>query len=632
MTASSRGVPRPHRLVLGMIIAIGLLRGLFWVSTTLVFNPIDEAPHYAYVESMARHLHPPVVGRDRLSPEAMLLLKNTATSHWRSVPLPPDPNDQRWQAVAESYEGVQGPAYYALAAIVFRIAHPFGVLSGLYALRVFSVLLALLAVPVSYFLGRELFPSRPQVWLAAPALLVLLQGFNANPASITNDALVVPLSGVVLLAAARLRRIGFTGRNGLAVGGLLGLGLATKSNMIALFPLVGLWAVGVACTGRVAWSKLWRWGFAAGVAALCTAGPWLAWNLTQYGSFSADKEVDRITGPLQPHIPRTFAGLRRHLRDASAGFWDSQLAGRPLGRYTWLVSLVAVGLLATAVALLSVRRRRAEATALLWLGSAVFVTLGAMLGVIVVVFAGRSSVVGRHLYPALVATVVMLAASAFIVAGRRGGWLILAVIAALTTTFEVDTVRRHVDQVYADGIIGDLAPVVEQTWAVGRVNTPVVRVSPPCPAEAFSLGLMTPAPQSLTVFTDARSVQAHRTIEQTDQPEPLTVYALPASIRRPFAVAIPGVPLRASADDREPLLAMDGEPGDPVARIYCPVTDPAAFRFHQRFSPDHPSWIGYGELRAWPLLWAWLARIGLVGAALSAVVESRSRGREGLPQ
>lgn len=617
-------VPRAHKLVLVAIMAVGLARGLFWVAATLVFNPIDEAPHYAYVESMATDLRPPVVGEDRLSPETMGLLKRTATSYWRSVPFPPDPLDDRWQAVAESYEGVQGPAYYALMALPWRVGHASGALSALYAVRAATVLLSLLAVPLAYLLARELFPRRREVWLAAPALLVVLQGFNANLASITNDALVVPLGAAVLLAAARLRRTGFTGWNGLATGALLGAGLATKSNMVALFPLVGAWALGVAWTGRERWRPFLRWCGAAAAGGAATAGPWFAWNLVQYGSLNADEEVDRITGPLQPDIPHTFAGLRRHIRDATGGFWDSQLAGRQLGRYMWVASLVAVTLLVAAVAVSLARRRRQEAAALTWLGSAVFVAVGTMLLVIFVVFGGDSSVVGRHLYPALVATVVAVAASAFVVAGRAG-WVVLAALAALMTTFEVDTVRRQVDLVYVDGLIGRLAPVVEQTWAVGRVNTPVVRVTPPCPAEAFALGLSTPAPTALEVRTTAGTVRAARTGEQLDQPEPLTTYAMPAPTAAPFEIVLPGVPLRASADDRDRHLSMEGEPGDPVARIYCPVPSPAEFRFGQRFTPDHPSWISYGGLRAWPVAWAWAARVALVAVAAGLALGLRRR-------
>lgn len=286
----------------------------------------------------------------------------------------------------------------------------------------------------------------------------------------------------------------------------------------------------------------------------------------------------------------------------------------------------------TAIVVSQARRRRPEAAALAWLGAAVPVTLGAMLFVIFVVFDGRSSVVGRHLYPGLVAAVVAVAVAAFVVAGRRGGWLVLLGLAALATSFEVATVHRQVDLVYADGTIGRLAPVVEQTWAVGLVDAPTVVVSPPCPAEALSLGLArgAVAPATLVVTTPGGPVEAAYRGQQTDQAEPFSVYTLPSPMAAPFEVPLPGLALRASADDREPRLGLVGEPGDPAARVYCPVDDPAGYRFAQRFTPDHPAWISRGALRAWPGLWAWAARAAVVVTAAALAVGWARRRRPGI--
>ena len=635
--AAEEGRPARRRttaVLLGAVVAVGLARGLFWVAVTEVPNPIDEHAHFAYVESMARRFRPPVVGEDRLSAEALQLVKRTQTSFHRSVPLVPDPSVPGWNAVAESYEGVQGPLYYALMALPYRLAHPLGVLTSLYAVRVATVLLSLLAVPVAYLLARELFPRQRAAWVAAPALLVVLQGFNANLGSITNDALVVPLGGATLLAVARARRSGLTPGTAVVTGLLLGLGLATKSNMIALFPLVAVAAVAVAAERRQRWTGVVRWGGLTGLAAAVAAAPWLAWNLVTYGSPSAADEVDRITGPLQPRIPRTLAGLREHVADSTAGFWDSQLAGRSLGRYMWLLSLVALALVAVAVAVSLRRRRVADAASLAWLGSAVLVTLATMLFVIFVVFAGRSSVVGRHLYPALVATVVVVGVAAFVVAGARAGWVVVAAVAAVALTMEVDTDRRYVDLAYTAGLFGALAPVVEQTWADGRVATPVVEVMPPCAAEAVALGFTAPAvpPAALAVTTALATVDAPLVAEHADQATRLFIYRLPVPIDQPFSLATAGLPLAASGDDREPHLALPNEPGDPVARVFCPVADPKRYRFAQRFPPDHPSWITYDQLRAWPVAWAWAARLAVLGLAAAFVVDLRRRRRAGAPE
>lgn len=607
--------------------AVGLARGLYWASVTTVFNPVDEAAHFAYVEQMARDLRPPVVGEDRLGEDTLGLVKGVRTSYWRAMPLAPSPEDDRWGAVAESYEGVQGPVYYLLMALPYRLARPFGLLTSVYAVRAASVLLSLVAVPVAYALARELFPRRREVWLAAPALLVLLQGFNGNLASVTNDALVVPLAGAALLAFCRSARRGLDTFGAVVTGGLVGLGLATKSNMVALVPLVGIGAAGAALLGRAAWRRLWRWGAVAGGTAAVVVSPWVAWNVSRYGALSAAEEVDEITGPLQPELGFSLDGLREHLVGSTVGFWDFQAVGHRLDRYAVTMTTAAAVLVVAGLAVSAVRRRQRDAALLGWLGSSYAVTLATMLAVIYGVFAGRSSTVGRHMYPALVAVVVAVAAAAFVAGGRWGGWGVLAVVANLALAAEAPLVDRMVDLVYADSVIGRLAPVVDQSWGEGLAVVPSVVVSPPCPVSAFGVGLASAAPPSLPVSTPAGPVGASYLGLQGSPVQRVAVYALASPVAAPFEVDVGGRAVSVSADDRDPHLALPGEPGDPVARLFCEVDDPREARFQQQFTPDHPRWITFGHVRGWPRAWAWTGRLGLVAVATLAVLRGWDRPR-----
>ena len=611
-------VPRVHLLLLAVIVTVGLLRGLFWMSVTVVFNPIDEFAHFSYVETMATKLRPPVVGRDHLSPETLDLFKRARTAEWRPAPITADPEDGRWGLVRESYEGVQGPTYYALMALPYRLAHPFGVLTALYAVRLATLLLALTAVPIAYLLAKELFPARRDAWLAAPALLVVLQGFNGNLSSVSNDALVVPLAGVIFLAIATTRRTGFTIRNAIITGALLGVGFCTKSQMVALFPLVAVAAVGVARVRGERWAHVFRWGVLAGLTSAAVSIPWLIWNFAKYGSPSASDEVDKITGPLQPHHPFSFEGIRLHVSSATNSFWDYQLVAKGLGRYMWTLSLVALALVAGATALSIARRRSRDAAILAWLASSWFVTLAMMLVLIYAVFGGKSSVVGRHLYPSLVAVVVAVSAAAFIVGGRWLGWALLLLLANLALTFEQPVVDSGVDRAYTDGNIGDLAPVVDQSWGEGLVSPTTMEVVSPCPAVKFAVGFSgaVTAPATLAVTTPSGPVQAVQSGVQGTAAQYFTVYDLPAPVGGPFTVDLAGVPTSASAGDRHPNLVLTGQPGDPVARVFCHVDDAGAFRFSQLFRPEHPDFIRYGHLSAWPTAWAWLARLSLVGLLL----------------
>ena len=623
---------RLHVLLLGIIAAVGLVRGLYWAAVTVVFNPVDEAAHFAYVESMARDLRPPVVGEDRLSADALGLVKEARTSYWRGMPVPPSPDDDRWGAAAESYEGVQGPLYYLVMAVPFRLTRPFGVLASLYGVRVGSVVLSLLAVPLAYLLARELFPGRRQAWLAAPALLVVLQGFNGNTASVTNDALVVPLAAATLLAFARSAGRGLDRFGAALTGGLVGLGLATKSNMVALVPLIGMGAVAVAVGRRVPWQRVLSWAAVAGLAAAAAVAPWAAWNLSRYGALSASEEVDRITGPMQPDVPFGVDGVREHLVGSTVGFWDFQAVGSRLGRYAVTVTIAASVVLVAGIAAALVRRRLRDAAVLGWLGISYAVVLATMLAVIYGVFAGRSSTVGRHMYPALVAVVVAVVAAAFLI-GRRVGWVALAAVASVALAAEPAMVDRMVELTYTNNVIGRLTPVVDQSYGDRVSEAPSFTVESPCPAEALGVGLAGAPPASLAVTTAGGRGDAAFLGLQGTPVQRIAVYTLPAPVSGRLDVGLSGLQISASTGERERRLSLAGETGDPVARVFCPVDDPEEARFRQQFSPDHPSWITLGQVRAWPRAWVWSGWLALTtAAAVPIVARVRSRRAEEEPK
>ena len=616
-----------------MLVAVGLVRGLYWAAATEVFNPVDEAAHFAYVQSMGHQLRPPVVGQDRLRPETLELVKRVRTSYWRGMPVPPAPEDNRWGAAAESYEGVQGPLYYLLMAGPYRLFRPAGLLTSVYAVRVASVLLALLAIPLAYALARHLFPRHPDAWLGAPALLVVLQGFNGNLASVTNDALVVPLAAATLLVFCRSVRRGFDGAGGALTGLLVGLGLATKSNMVALIPLIGAAAVTVAVIRRVRWTRLARWVAFAAAAGAEAVAPWAVWNLARYGALSASEEVDRITGPLQPRVPSGLAGVREHLVGSTVGFWDYQLVGRRLGTYAVAVSIGAVVLLLAGLVVALARRRLRDSAVLTWLGGSFVVTAGTMLVVIYGVFGGRSSTVGRHMYPALVAVVVAVAVAAFVAGRRLGGWLAVAVVANLGLAAEPAMVDRMVELTYTSNVIGNLSPVVDQSWGEGLVAAPSIVVEPPCPAEAFGVGFGGDRhPPTLPLVTAGGPAEARFLGLQGTPVQRIAVYTLPTPLAAPFSVQLgDDLTVSASATDRDPYLSLPDRTGDPVARLFCPVDHPEEARFDQQFGADHPSWVTLGMVKGWPRAWSVAGVVALVAVPAVATgrrLRTRRKGRQ----
>lgn len=626
-TTSWWWVPRRHAWLLLAIGAVGLVRGLFWVTTTEILNPIDEAQHLGYVVSIAEGDGPPVVGRDLLQPEVVLLLKEPQTAWWRAVPRSLDPADPAWGAVTQQYEGVQPPAYYTLMAPVWWLASKAGLLTGVYALRLASLLLSLLAIPLTYLLARELFPRHPGAWLASPAVLVLAYGFNANLTSVTNDALVVPVGAALLLSGVRSLRAGFTWRAGAVTGALAGLALLTKPTMLGLVPTVGV-LLAIALLAR--WTDLRaavRWTAAAGVAAVAVFGPWLLWSLRTYGAPSPRHEVDLITGPLQPDLPLSLGALEHHLSTATQGFWAFQVLVPPYSTYEVTLHVAALVLgVGAAVTIWRRRRSLVDATLPLWAAGALLLVLAVMLVIIFGLFDGRSGVVGRHLYGALPVSAVALGGGAVVAFGRRAGAAVLAVLAAVALSLEPTLSRGYLAAVYLPDVLpGGAIPVAEQTWADGWVVGRDVTIEPPCETTTVAIVLEDPeAPRQLP-FVDGPGRARLRAVVSYVGPRHFARYDVPATSDR-FVLDLPDdLTIAASGIDRSPAFGFADHPGDPVAQVFCAVDEPQATRFDQRFDPQHPAFLDHGHVWAWFDAWR---GIGVLAAALTVVWASRETWRD----
>jgi len=121
------------------------------------------------------------------------------------------------------------PAYW--------LGHHWGVEASLLVVRLATVLLALVTVPLTWLLARRLFPRRPAVWLLAPALLVTISGLSFG--SVTNDALVLTLGAAATVAT--LRALSRPDRWWtMGSGFLVGLTLVTKTSALGLVPFLGL--------------------------------------------------------------------------------------------------------------------------------------------------------------------------------------------------------------------------------------------------------------------------------------------------------------------------------------------------------------------------------------------------------
>lgn len=88
-----------------------------------------------------------MVGRSLLRDDLLLSVKASPTSPYRDHPYQASSNDVNWAGTRYLYEAVHGPVYYALMVPVYWASEPFGIEHQLLAVRLATVLPALVAVP-----------------------------------------------------------------------------------------------------------------------------------------------------------------------------------------------------------------------------------------------------------------------------------------------------------------------------------------------------------------------------------------------------------------------------------------------------------------------------------------------------
>jgi hypothetical protein len=257
------------------------------------------------------------------------------------------------------------------------------------------------------------------------------------------------------------------------------------------------------------------------------------------------------------------------------------------------------------------------------------VAYASMLAIIYVLFGGKSSVVGRHLYPVLVACVIGLAAGALVALGRRWGTVVLLAVLAVALQLEVG----HVDRYLVATSTGQAQPgqivTVDQSLADHSQHGGRVVVRPPCRADLFAL-----------VFSGepAKTVAVHGAVDASvglsgvlRPPSLYTIglYRLPAATAASFEVAVPASSvLNVASRDLTPRLALAGQRGDPAGRVYCPRGERGnEAQFDQAFGLDHASWHPYRAIRAWPRVWAAIGWMLLVLALAWAARSVRTDGR-----
>jgi len=187
------------------------------------------------------------------------------------------------------YEFHQPPLYYALSLPVYLAAGGEPRSAG-QAVRLFTAVLGLLLVYLTFALGRALAPGRPWAAVGAAGVVGLLPMQVHLATTVGNDVLTEVLAAAALLLLIRHLQASAqadqeVGAARTAGAGLLaGLGLLTKSVSIVLLPVIwlGSW-LAARHGGGFSWRRLGRDLLLATALAAVIGGWWLVRNQALYG-------------------------------------------------------------------------------------------------------------------------------------------------------------------------------------------------------------------------------------------------------------------------------------------------------------------------------------------------------------
>ncbi len=378
---------------------------------TPIFEGYDEDSHFAFVQYVAagRGLprqpaadYPHLAKHEANQPPLYYLLAAPLIAWLDTSDLP--------QRLVDNPHAVYYPPPYPgnQNGVVHRADEGFpwqGTVLAVRLVRLFSVLLGVGSLAVTFALGRTLFPAEPSVARGALVVQALIPSFIFSSALVSNDGLVTFLSGLALLQLARLWRRPYVDADFVTLGGVLGA--------VALSKLSGLWVwpfaaavIGVLALRRRQPARYVRGGLIAFAVGGLISGWWYVRNWVYYRDITGLNVLLDIIGrrgkdfTLLDFLPET-EGIRWSFW-ALFGWFNVPVAGWLYRVYDAALLVALAGLIVFVVR--GLRRRNWAELGALALAAGWFVTIVAAL-----VNLNMATIVaqGRLLFPALSAIVVL---------------------------------------------------------------------------------------------------------------------------------------------------------------------------------------------------------------------------------
>jgi hypothetical protein len=443
---------RPWMLLAAVLFVFVALAA--WYSLTIPLGEApDEVPHFTYVRYLAQHRRLPTTAEEHEAFQPPLYYAlGAALTFWIE-----DEPDAAFAVRANAHYDVTDPrAPKNLLLHTADEAWPYrGWALAWHGLRLLSVALGAITVWAVYKLGRVIFPAQPAIPLTMAALTAFTPQFIFMSAVANNDNAATTFSALVLWQVADLlhsKQSSQVWSRSAFLGLLLGLGLLSKANLIALLPVVAVAILVSSARCRMPVGKS-RVLLAAGclllsfgLAALLS-GWYFVRNWTLHGDpmgWSFLLEINaRRDGPLTPGVLAwLFKGVFR-------SFWLGWIGIAFEEAVYWIIGAGCLGGLAGFVVWL-VRRWRALDGATRWalglLGLHAAITLSSLLQWTATVLGTDQ---GRLIYPILPTVMLVLVAGwAWWARGRAQSW-VLGGLSAGMLVLAILTPIRYIGPVHA---------------------------------------------------------------------------------------------------------------------------------------------------------------------------------------
>lgn len=414
-------------MIAALLFGLTFAKGMAWVSFIPIAQQPDEPAHAAFAAHLARTgdlapgPRPPTVALDTVLDASgfhTMVFRPWSIGAMDDASL--DRRESRMRSTADNSSAENGeysgtavgypPLYYAMPAVVARLADEQRFDRSWLLQRAVSVLLASLAIVVQFAVLTAVFGGVVRAGLAS-LTLTMMPMYTALQAAINPEVLLVLLGSLAILYALRVARDPYRFGLHLVSGAILAAALLTKPNgIVFLVPYFAAVAVGARTAAPIRWKAL-----GARVAG------WFVIPLLVYGAWRAvpprpDARVGSDPLDLLPSADWTLEGVSAYARFL-AGEGRYRISDLYWGGFGWVDapmpswSLV-LGLLFTVATFIVVIIRVADDGVSWWLPIMVSSIAGVLAMLLWVEFGiysatGTGMIQGRYFFPVVVAIVAL---------------------------------------------------------------------------------------------------------------------------------------------------------------------------------------------------------------------------------